>query len=167
MCYYKDINTNANYREVVTVHTEIEVRIDFDQKVISGTTKIRMKTCSDELRHIILDTSALVVKDVNVDGSPVFWELRPSEDQNGQPLLVQLTQGCCRDDTFELSVGSPAKFWISVFPETLTAHLHTRLPLRLQKSRLACSGSSPSRPMTGSIPLCVSGLNQLIPGNHS
>ncbi|KAH6889447.1 peptidase family M1-domain-containing protein [Thelonectria olida] len=100
-----DINTNSNYHDVVTRHTELRLAIDFDRKIVSGTTVMTLESISDEgLDIVTLDTCFLTILSADISGSPVRWELGQTTDQNGQPLLIRLGPAYAKSEIFQLTI---------------------------------------------------------------
>ncbi|GKT97688.1 leukotriene A4 hydrolase [Colletotrichum tofieldiae] len=86
-----DIHTNANFGDVVTKHTDLELTIDFNKKIVSGTTTITAESQLEAgVSEIILDTSFLKIKSATISGYEARWTLGVRSEPNGTPLLVQL-----------------------------------------------------------------------------
>lgn len=108
MCQFpsvKDVNTLSNYRDVATKHTQLQLSIDFDKKIVTGTTTVRLTPLRYEgLDIVILDTSGLDILRVEISGSPVQWQLEEQKDHNGQALLIPLDRTYLDNEEFQLLV---------------------------------------------------------------
>ncbi|KAF4873434.1 Leucine aminopeptidase 2 [Colletotrichum siamense] len=99
-----DVNTNSNFKEVVTKHTEIDVTVDFERTVLVGSTIITFESRLASLTEIILDTSYLVVKQATINGTRVSWNLKASKDANGSPLHIYLDRAYENGEAFKLAI---------------------------------------------------------------
>ncbi|KAF6816147.1 peptidase family M20/M25/M40 [Colletotrichum musicola] len=85
-----DINTNSNFKDVATRHTELELTIDFERTI---------------LVEIILDTSFLTIKGASIAGNAARWELSPPTGINGSPLHISLNRKFGPGETFEITIN--------------------------------------------------------------
>jgi aminopeptidase N len=69
-------------------HLNLNLRIDFDRKIIAGSAEIHFDCISGN--ELILDTRALEIQSVDRAGS---WELGPADPILGAPLRIRLEQG--------------------------------------------------------------------------
>ncbi|KAL4962795.1 Metalloprotease [Aspergillus stella-maris] len=100
-----DINTSANFGDVSTRHTELELAIDFDHAVVTGTTTIHAISLIDGLTTMVLDTSHLLIRNVRLGESGLEWELGPLKDQNGRPLYLRLDREYHVNETFKVEIS--------------------------------------------------------------
>ncbi|OLN87027.1 Leukotriene A-4 hydrolase-like protein 2, partial [Colletotrichum chlorophyti] len=111
MCFkheVTDINTNCNFKDVVTKHTKLELTIDFDRRILTGQTAIHLEVRIESLSEVILDTSFLAIKEVSevsCDGSLAKWTLNPPQDANGSPLRIELGKKYGLGETLELRLS--------------------------------------------------------------
>ncbi len=80
--------TLSNIGEVQTTHTTANFTIDFEKKRLVGNVILRLKA-SEACNKIVLDTSHVKVKDVQINGSKAQWELKPRSEPYGSPLHVE------------------------------------------------------------------------------
>ncbi|KZL71381.1 leukotriene A4 hydrolase, partial [Colletotrichum tofieldiae] len=100
-----DIHTNANFGDVVTKHTDLELTIDFNKKIVSGTTTITAESQLEAgVSEIILDTSFLKIKSATISGYEARWTLGVRSEPNGTPLLVQLDKPYRKGEILKLMV---------------------------------------------------------------
>nr|XP_036589876.1 peptidase family M20/M25/M40 [Colletotrichum truncatum]KAF6801881.1 peptidase family M20/M25/M40 [Colletotrichum truncatum] len=99
-----DVNTNSNFKDAVTKHTDIELTIDFERTALIGQTTLTIESKIERLNDITLDTSYLVIKEAKISDKPVRWELKPSKDNNGNPLFIQLDRSYGLGENFELTI---------------------------------------------------------------
>ncbi|WYZ44684.1 hypothetical protein EsH8_VII_001120 [Colletotrichum jinshuiense] len=115
-----DIHTNANLCDVVTKHTDLELTIDFNKKIVSGTTTITAESQLEAgVSEIVLDTSFLKIKGATISGCETPWKLGVKSEPNGTPLLVQLDKPYRKGETlklmlsFESTSGSTGLQWFN------------------------------------------------------
>ena len=63
-----DPNTLSNINEVQTAHLELNLKVDFEHKVLDGTVILSLITIVDEVHKVTLDTKYLNVKSVSQAG---------------------------------------------------------------------------------------------------
>jgi leukotriene-A4 hydrolase len=64
----KDLATLSNYVDIRATHIDLVWRIDWEAKVIGGSATVKLEATKD-VEDVVLDTSYLDVKDVEVEGS--------------------------------------------------------------------------------------------------
>ncbi len=102
----RDPNTLSNYNNFLTTHTTANLRIDFDNKRLTGNVLLDLKSITDaETREIVLDTSHLDVKGVKVDGDSSKWELLSNFDPYGRALKIKLESGVADGKSVQVDVG--------------------------------------------------------------
>ncbi|RSL90287.1 hypothetical protein CDV31_015710 [Fusarium ambrosium] len=107
MCQFHahDVNTNSNFHDVVTKHTQLQLAVDFDRKILTGSATLTLEPLKAEgLDNVILDTSYLNVLSASVYGEPVQWQLGQTTDQNGRPLHVRLGSSHSRGENLKLEI---------------------------------------------------------------
>ncbi|CAG9977221.1 unnamed protein product [Clonostachys byssicola] len=96
-----DINSASNYESAVTKHSDIEVSIDFERNILSGTTTITLESREAQgVAELVLDTSLLEIHRVFVSDSPARWDLKPLVEPNGRPLHITLDNVYSLGETF-------------------------------------------------------------------
>lgn len=63
-----DQSTLSNYKDIRTTHTDLEWEIDWDRKVFGGKAVVSLEATADKVDEVILDTSFLDVKSVEIGG---------------------------------------------------------------------------------------------------
>jgi leukotriene-A4 hydrolase len=66
-----DPSSLANLSEVITKHIHLDWNISFDEKKISGHILLDMLTLVPNVKQVVLDTSYLDLKSVEVNGKSV------------------------------------------------------------------------------------------------
>lgn len=91
---FRDPNTLSNHWEIKTVHTDLNVSLDFSRKIVKGDVVLTMEvTAEDGVNKVVLDTSFLKIDDVKVGGQEVKWEVEERKEPYGSALKVELPQG--------------------------------------------------------------------------
>lgn len=85
----RDLSTLSNYLDIRTTHIDLVWSIDWDKKVFGGHATLDLEASKD-VREVVLDTSYLDVKGVEVDGAKAEWKLDDRIDVMGQALRVKL-----------------------------------------------------------------------------
>lgn len=88
-----DPSSYSNPAAARITHTDMEIDVDFDAHVLHcwGAHSVTVK--QDGATELILDTRALTVHSVTVDGKPVSAHRGPSSDALGAALVVPLPSG--------------------------------------------------------------------------
>lgn len=63
-----DPSTSSNVKEVQTTHLELNLKVDFEHKILDGTVTLSLVALADNINKVILDTRNLEVKSVSQDG---------------------------------------------------------------------------------------------------
>ena len=63
-----DPSTLSNINEVQTIHIELNLKVDFEHKVLDGTVTLSLITLTDNVDKVTLDTRYLNVKSVSQAG---------------------------------------------------------------------------------------------------
>ncbi len=117
----KDHHSYSNPSEALTTHLDLDIRLDFNRKVISGTAK--WDILNDGSDKIIFDTRDLVIKKVEVDGHEADFELSSIDKFLGQSLTIPIkTQSKSVSITYETTPVAPAVQWLS--PEQTADKTH-------------------------------------------
>jgi leukotriene-A4 hydrolase len=100
-----DKATSANYTEVKVTHTHLEWTIDWDNHVFHGLAVLSL-TALKEVGKVVLDTSYLDIKKVEVDGQEVKYTVGERRGTLGSALQFQLPEVV---DKGEVSDSLPAR----------------------------------------------------------
>ena len=85
-----DPHTYARPNEVVVQHIDLDIRVDFEHKKISGKASLRIENKSGA-EKLILDTNGLTIARVTLnEGENAPFELGPPQDYMGRPLIVSI-----------------------------------------------------------------------------
>ncbi len=101
--------------ETVVKHIELDLRVDFDKKVISGAASLffQNKTQSNTL---YLDTRGLIIKRVTLGAKnqKTGFRLGPALPLLGQPLIIDILPGTKLVNVwYETSTGADALLWLT------------------------------------------------------
>jgi aminopeptidase N len=108
-----DVHSCARPDEVVVRHVELDLDLDFAQKVARGTCALRVERRTPQA-PLWLDTQDLAIEAVTTDdGKPVPFSPSPVDPILGTPLRVDLPAGCTRVTLrYHTSPGSAAMQWL-------------------------------------------------------
>ena len=85
-----DLATQSNYHDIRTTHLDLIWNIDWSNQLIGGSITLVLEATKD-VHRVILDTSYLDIKTVEVGGEQVNWELGEKVAEIvGRGLTVQL-----------------------------------------------------------------------------
>ncbi|RMZ79388.1 hypothetical protein DV738_g3382, partial [Chaetothyriales sp. CBS 135597] len=102
---HRDPNTLSNYNVWRTTHTRTKFDILFDEQKLSGRVTHTLKAITKaEPNEVILDSSHVLVKDVQVDGKTVKWDLAPRVEPYGSGLKIKLDEAVELDSTIEVAI---------------------------------------------------------------
>jgi leukotriene-A4 hydrolase len=86
-----DPNTLSNYDQFITVHTTVNLSIDFEQKILSGNIQLDLLALVDPKENdLFLDASFLEVQDVTVRNVSSKWSVLPRSEPYGGALRISL-----------------------------------------------------------------------------
>ncbi len=90
----RDPNTLSNYNNFLTKHTTANLSIDFEKKRLSGNVILKLESINDaETKDILLDTSHLDIKDINITGASISgWQLLPRLEPYGSALKISIEE---------------------------------------------------------------------------
>jgi leukotriene-A4 hydrolase len=91
-----DLATLSNYKQIRTTHIDLDWTIDWDKQVIYGQAELSL-VASDKVEEIVLDSSYLAIKEVQVGGNPVDWSHGDRIGAMGEGLKIKLDQALRKD----------------------------------------------------------------------
>ena len=100
-----DYHSYANVDQFRVTHLEMDLRVDLEDKTISGTVTLVLKRLDPRATQLVLDTKDLMIEDVsqkatNVLGatakSQSIWVSRPFHLQKPDPILGKRWSSTCR-----------------------------------------------------------------------
>src|SRR5215831_3310131 len=83
-----DVHSFSRPDQARARHLNLNLRVDFDRKILSGSAEIHFDRISGD--ELILDTRALEIQSVD---HAEAWELGPAHPILGAPLRIRLGQG--------------------------------------------------------------------------
>jgi len=120
---FNDIHTYANTEDVLSTHLSLDLTLDFDQKVISGTCEITLdyQVPKAKVDYLDLDVSKLDIKSVTAAGKALDFHIGTNTSDMGSRLHIHL--GANKPDkvliTYSTSPDAAAVQWLS--PEKTTS----------------------------------------------
>ena len=101
----RDPHTLSNYNEFTTTHTLVNFKIEFEEKIIGGSVTLSLKSLTDAAtKEIFLDTSHLIVRDVNIHGKASKWEVLSRLEPYGSALKIPLEQGIKHGEVADIEI---------------------------------------------------------------
>ncbi|KAH8101514.1 peptidase family M1-domain-containing protein [Cristinia sonorae] len=85
-----DNTSQGNFHQITSTHLEIEWSIDFEAKLIAGSAKHTVVANVHDVSEFILDTSALEIHAVEVNGEPAKYTLGDKHEVMGSALTITL-----------------------------------------------------------------------------
>jgi leukotriene-A4 hydrolase len=95
--YVEESHSYAQPNEAVITHLDLDIDVNFDKKVISGTATYEIE--SDAATEIILDAKNLVIEKTQADGVDTKFSLGEYEESMGQALKISI-----KEDTKRITV---------------------------------------------------------------
>lgn len=87
----RDPHTYAEPNMAKVKHLEWDAVVDFDTRIITATAAYEIEK-TDSATEIVLDINDLTISSVTVDGEEVEYEIGPSKEFLGSPLVVPLKE---------------------------------------------------------------------------
>jgi len=88
--YVKDYHSYSEPNKAVIKHLNLDIDIDFDSKLITGTATYDIENHQSET--IVLDSKFLNIKSVTADGHPTHFTLGKFNEELGQPLTIDISK---------------------------------------------------------------------------
>ncbi|WWD18897.1 leukotriene A-4 hydrolase/aminopeptidase [Kwoniella shandongensis] len=103
----RDLATLSNYLSIVTRHIEIDWTIDWTNKVFGGSASLTLEATEEgeSVKEVVLDSSFLDIKDVQIDGKKVQWKLDERIEAMGEALHVTLPKALNKGDHVTITIG--------------------------------------------------------------
>ncbi len=119
---FKDIHTYANVDQVQTSHLSLDLKLDFDKKVIDGTCTATLVYADKKATHVDLDTEGLTIKSITTaDGKALKYDKKREQDWMGDRLRIHFDGNQPEKIVIKYltSPGAEAVQWLS--PEQTTS----------------------------------------------
>ena len=123
----RDYYSFANVDALVTEHLHLDLAVDFEQEVLVGTAKLRIRRLDAGADEIVLDTRDLAIDSVAVaaadaNPAPAAYALGQTDEILGTPLTIRLPDGSGERFTVTISYRtSPDSTALGWLPPELTA----------------------------------------------
>lgn len=138
----------ANTDEVLTEHYNLDISIDFDRRVISGNQTLVMKTITEDVENIFLDTRDLTIFSISdSENQPLDYEIDLRDEMLGQRLAISLPESMKGGEriilviSYETATNASALSWLApsqtagkklpyLFTQCQTIHARSVAPLQ-------------------------------------
>lgn len=107
MTLSKDPSSFSNPFDALVTHTDFEIDVDFEREILDCYCKHRLLIRKEGCDSLLLDSQALAVKKVLVQGQEAEHSITQSTDALGQAISVPLPKSCKEGDTIDV------EFWWS------------------------------------------------------
>lgn len=123
----RDLFTFSNYDKVRVSNVDLDLEVDFDNKILSGTAALDISRIDSDIDEIILDTNELNILAVETlsgaNWTAAAFSLGDSDAIKGRALTIQLAADTSRIRvTYETSPGAQGLQWLS--PEQTAGKKH-------------------------------------------
>ncbi len=88
----QDYHSYANTDQVMVTHLDMDLTVDFDKQVISGTVQVDFDRIVADASELVLDTRDLAIRNVTANGKPLNFELGEVSDHMGAALTISLPE---------------------------------------------------------------------------
>jgi aminopeptidase N len=88
MSYIEEPHSFAKPNEAVITHLDLDIKVDFDTEIISGTASYLIN--NNDASEIILDSKFLEIENVQADGTDTNFKLGAFDSQLGNPLKIAI-----------------------------------------------------------------------------
>jgi len=131
----RDPFTYSNYQDVRVTHADIDLTIDFEAKILSGTAVLDFEMLNENAPSIVLDANDLVIETVeahaNGDWITASYELGPDDETLGSRFEIMLPEAADKVRvTYATSPGAEGIQWLS--PEQTAGKEHPFLFTQFQ-----------------------------------
>ncbi|UAA40677.1 M1 family metallopeptidase [Paraneptunicella aestuarii] len=86
----KDYHSYGNPEQVKVTHINLDLNVDFDAKVMSGTAELQYEKVASDADKLIVDTRDLTINSITANGEAVPFTLRETESHMGAALEIML-----------------------------------------------------------------------------
>lgn len=85
-----DYHSYANPQEVLVKHLDLDLKVDFNHRVLSGEVTVTYSKQQAEAKHLVLDTRDLQILQVSAEGKALPFNLSKSDAVLGSSLTIDL-----------------------------------------------------------------------------
>lgn len=86
----KDYHSFANPESIKVTHLNLDLTVDFSQKVLRGTAELAFDKVKPDATQLVVDTRDLTINGVTALGEPVEYTLDQSDSFLGAALTIQI-----------------------------------------------------------------------------
>ncbi|MBD1390328.1 M1 family metallopeptidase [Neiella sp. HB171785] len=88
----RDPHSYGNFNEVRLSHLNLDLVVDFERSILSGTVEVQFERLTATASQLILDTRDLSIDKVTVAGVPVPFAMSSVDANLGQALVIELPE---------------------------------------------------------------------------
>lgn len=86
----KDYHSFANPDEVKVTHLRLDLNVDFEQKILSGSVELDYKKMNASAKKLVLDTRDLTILNITANGKDIPYVLSSQDSFLGAALTIEL-----------------------------------------------------------------------------
>ncbi|MCU7556050.1 M1 family metallopeptidase [Alteromonas sp. ASW11-19] len=86
----KDYHSFANPDTIRVTHLDLDLTADFEARQLHGTATLTVERQKEDAKRLVLDTRALTINKVTVDGEEVDYSMGETDTDLGTPLNIML-----------------------------------------------------------------------------
>lgn len=87
-----DPHSYGNFDEVKISHLALDLAVDFNRKILSGSATLELDYLKPDSRQLVLDTRDLQIEKVTSNGLPLSFGLSEADQHLGQALVIELPE---------------------------------------------------------------------------
>lgn len=99
-----DPNTLSNHLALATENTTVDVALDFTKSILSGSVVLDLKVLEENVSEVVLDSSYLDIRTVEVNGAQASWKAADRKEPYGSALTIALAEKPSKGETVEVKV---------------------------------------------------------------
>lgn len=97
MAFQRDVFTYANYDKMRVVHVDLDLAVDFSEKILSGSAELAIERLDPDANEIILDVNDLDISAVSIrvadNWLPSVFTVGEDDAVKGAPLTIPVPPG--------------------------------------------------------------------------
>jgi len=163
-----DHHTLSNYNQVRTTHLHLDLKVDFDQKILKGSVTHDIQNLK-EADEMVFDIKSIAVSKVEVDDDEVKFVVAKKNDLLGDALSIPIDENSERITIYyETEKGAEALMWLN--PEQTagkkTPFVFTQGQAILTRSWIPCQDTPANRITYSAEIACDSNLMVVMSANN-
>jgi leukotriene-A4 hydrolase len=138
----KDYHSFSNPDEVKVTHLDLDITVDFEQKILTGNVELDYKKLKPSANSLVLDTRDLTILNVTANGENIPYVLAPQDSFLGAALTIELPkEGNAVNVEYHTSPQASGVQWLTpaqtagkkqpfLFTQSQAIHARSFIPLQ-------------------------------------